>query len=193
MSKRESVLVVVSAVVAVVGLACRSNPDHCLGHPGDNCMNLPDASDAPQSCASDEQCSGAMPVCDVSGSKTCVQCTPAEATQCMGMTPVCGSGDSCRGCVAHSECMSDACLPDGSCSTGSDVAYVDPAGSGSACTQAAPCEDVVAALATGRPFVKFTGATVGSGVTVTDQERDVPGGPWCDAVTRVLRGCDPDG
>jgi hypothetical protein len=64
-------------------------------------------------------------------------------------------------------------LPDGSCSDGSDVAYVDPGGTdNAACTQAMPCTKVASALATMRPYVKLSGTTdeavaVGSGRHVT--------------------------
>jgi hypothetical protein len=90
----------------------------------------------------------------------CVQCTVAEAEACAGTTPICGSNDTCRSCPAHTECPSDVCLPDGSCSDGSDIAYIDPGGSDNAiCTKAMPCTRVAKALATNRPFIKFHGST----------------------------------
>ena len=125
---------------------------------------------APRSCTSSADC--APMVCDVAGSMTCVQCTAAEDEACGGATPACGSDGTCRGCTAHAECDSGACLPDGSCGDDANVAYVDPAGTDNAsCTRAMPCTLVGKALATGRPYVKLTGTT-DEAVTV-DNDRDV--------------------
>src|SRR5579883_2232018 len=89
-------------VVAAVGLGCKSNPQFCAGHPGNNCL-LDSSGDGTQSCSSDQQCSGATPVCDVAGTKTCVQCAGSDDAQCTGTSPVCGSNDACRACEAHVE------------------------------------------------------------------------------------------
>jgi hypothetical protein len=114
--------------------------------------------DAPnEHCTSDQEC--APLVCDLTGPKSCVQCTSVSAAACVGTTPVCGMDEACRACVAHAECASNACLPDGSCGTDATVAYVDPTGPGPDCTRLAPCKKVSDALKTGRPFVKFTGST----------------------------------
>ncbi len=116
--------------------------------------------DGTTGCTSDQSCSGATPVCDLNGSKTCVQCTTTESSACSGTTPICGTDDTCGACTMHSQCASDVCLPDGSCSDGGNVAYVDPAGTDNdTCSKAMPCTKVAKALATAMPFVKFTGTT----------------------------------
>lgn len=133
--------------------------NYCPGVLNDNCLNLDASSDGAQSCTSDHQCTlPGMAVCDVMSSMTCVQCTTSEPAACTGMTPVCGVDDACHGCTAHAQCGSGACLPGGSCGDDTSVAYVDQAGSDNPmCTKAMPCNVVTKALATNRPFVKFTG------------------------------------
>ncbi|MCW5802544.1 MAG: right-handed parallel beta-helix repeat-containing protein [Deltaproteobacteria bacterium] len=108
-------------------------------------------------------------MCDVAGTKTCVQCVaPNEVSACAGSTPVCGDDHACRPCAAHAECTSSACLPEGSCGNDSSVAYVDPTGTDNAmCTQAMPCTSVAKALATNRGFVKLKGTT-DEAVTITN-------------------------
>ena len=143
-------------VVCLCMFGCkRQHSNYCPGALNDNCLNV----DAPvEHCASDQEC--APEVCDLAGSKTCVQCTTQEASACTGTTPVCGTDDACRGCAAHAECGSNACLPDGSCGTDTNVAYVDPLGVDNAmCSKAMPCKKVMAALATNKPYVKFHGVT----------------------------------
>ncbi len=128
------------------------------------------ASDSTTGCTSDQSCSGSTPVCDLSGSKTCVQCTTTESSACSGTTPICGTDDTCGACTMHSQCASDVCLPDGSCSDGGNVAYVDPAGTDNdTCSKAMPCTKVAKALATAMPFVKFTGTT-SEQVTINNQD-----------------------
>ncbi len=126
--------------------------------------------DGTMGCTSDQSCSGSTPVCDLSGSKTCVQCTTTESSACSGTTPICGTDDTCGACTMHSQCASDVCLPDGSCSDGGNVAYVDPAGTDNdTCSMAMPCTKVAKALATAMPFVKFTGTT-SEQVTINNQD-----------------------
>jgi hypothetical protein len=61
--------------------------------------------------------------------------------------------------VAHTDCPSQACLPDGSCGDDSNVAYVDVDGTDNAtCTKLAPCTKIAAdALVTNRPYIKLHG------------------------------------
>jgi hypothetical protein len=172
-------VVKVGLIASVALAAACSNPKYCAGNPDNNCDETRDASgpgsdaaiDAPGPCTDNAACSTtpSTAVCDIAAG-TCVQCTAADSTACTGTTPTCGSDDICRACAAHSECASDVCLPDGSCSSGSDVAYVDPAGTdNTSCTKALPCTKVAKALATARPYVKFHGTT-NDQVTVTDQK-----------------------
>ena len=144
------------------GCASEHNPYFCKGAPLDNCTLIDAGVDGPTHCTMDQQCTLPMAtVCDLSGSMTCVQCTPSEPGSCVGKTPVCAADDACHACTAHAQCGSGACLPDGSCGDDTNVAYVNnPAGSdNNLCTKAMPCTKVAKALATNRPFVKFTGTT----------------------------------
>lgn len=69
----------------------------------------------------------------------------------------------------HSECESNACLPNLDCVEAAKVAYVDPTGmSGSACTQEMPCNSFQAALQTKRPYIKMTG-TFDAHVNISSQ------------------------
>src|SRR5262249_3225128 len=88
----------------------------------------------------------------------------ASRAGCAGASGVCGS--TCRPCVAHTDCASKACLPDGSCAAEADVAYVEAAAPDTMlCSRADPCGHVASALATGRQYVKLSG-TIDEGVTV---------------------------
>jgi hypothetical protein len=150
--------------------ACKTqSSNYCADVPvTHNCLD--DAYVAPDmttGCTGNSSCSGAMPVCNL-GAGTCVQCSGSDANECTGTTPVCGSGDTCEACTAHSQCASDVCKPDGSCSDGTDVAYVAPTGTGSACTQLSPCATVMTALATMRPYLKIAG-TIDEQATINNQ------------------------
>ncbi|MEZ4363392.1 MAG: right-handed parallel beta-helix repeat-containing protein [Kofleriaceae bacterium] len=129
--------------------------------------------DAGMSCSSSADCAGdpGRLACDVSDSKTCVQCTAAEPAACTGRTPVCGAGKSCRACEAHDECSSKLCLPDGSCAAGDKVAYVAPVPVGSAndmCSMDMPCTEVAKALQRGLPYIKIQD-TIDELVSIRDQ------------------------
>lgn len=123
--------------------------------------------DAAQSCSSSsDSCPSQTPVCE-EARKVCVQCTVANAGECKGDTPVCGDDNSCRGCSAHSECSSEACLPSGACAAEAEVAYVQanknsPDGM---CTRAAPCGTVWLGVLSGKPVVKVAPGLVKGGDT----------------------------
>src|SRR4051812_123158 len=96
--------------------------------------------------------------CAACGSSThsipilCVAC-PAEAPTCDA------DAEGCRPCRAHAECLSDACLPDGSCADPASVAFVDSTGQDNlACLSTAPCPRFLEALMTRRPYVRIRGA-----------------------------------
>lgn len=112
-------------------------------------------------------CTGAKTACDTSVGK-CVQCSATDPGSCTGDTPICGSDNTCHACTMHSECSSKACMPDGTCLDTEKIAYVEPAGSGTACTRAMPCASLQAALNLKRPFVKVTG-TVKENVNFDNQ------------------------
>jgi parallel beta helix pectate lyase-like protein len=157
-------------LVVIVVLGCRhDDPYFCENAPHHNCLAL----DAPKGCTVDRDCTAPTAVCDVGATMTCVECTTAEHDACIGNQPVCGNDHTCRSCTAHAECpMSLACLPDGSCGTDANVAYVDPSGTdNNVCSYAMPCTVVAKALAAGKPFVKFQRAT-----GTTDEAVMVKGG-----------------
>jgi parallel beta helix pectate lyase-like protein len=140
------------------------------GNVSETPADAPNNGDGPPqvACTSAEQCPAATPVCDLTQS-VCVQCTATDIGVCAGTTPVCSPDETCRACSAHTECASAACLPDGSCASEADVAYVDAAAAGSAtCTKAAPCNLISAALATTKTIIKVHG-TVDEPVAITDR------------------------
>ena len=164
-----SILSVCVALAWTCALGACKNANYCPGaNPNDNCSER----DARVTrCASSAECSAPTAACEI-GSMTCVQCTAAEAGACTGTTPICGDDHACRGCTAHADCDSRACLPDGSCGDDASVAYVNPAGTDNpSCTQAAPCTRVAGALGTGRPYVKLAGTT--DEAVIVDNGRDV--------------------
>lgn len=70
----------------------------------------------------------------------------------------------------HSQCESRVCLPNNSCGTSVDVAYIDPAGNGTACMRSSPCSSIEAALATRPAYLKFAGTSSSNdGIKFTDQ------------------------
>lgn len=150
-------------LVAVVVIGCTKNSNYCPGaNPDNNCAEIdapgPAIDAPPTGCGSDGECSGATAVCDTS-TRACVACTTSEPGACTGTAPVCKQ-DACVACSSHSDCSSNVCLPDGSCGTDANVAYVDPGGTdNTSCTKATPCTKVAKALATAKPFLKFHGTT----------------------------------
>jgi hypothetical protein len=144
--------------------ACK-NPRYCAGHPDNDCRL--DA--APGSCGSDGDCTSPIGVCDLLGTKTCVECTDSEHDACRGTAPACVD-TRCRPCTMHSQCgMSNVCLPNGSCADPGLVAYVDPTGSDTMeCSLGLPCKKVMSALSTMRPYVKLHGL-FDEAVSILDQ------------------------
>jgi Right handed beta helix region len=148
-----------AAVAAALAGSClyADDPYYCEGMPNDYCQDL--------SCTSSAQCSGEAAVCDLDASGPggttglCVQCTAGEPQACTGTAPICGDDHTCRACLTHADCASAACLPDGACGDDDEVAYVAEGASEAApCTRAAPCGKLARALASGRPFLKVSGA-----------------------------------
>lgn len=152
-------------LVAALCAGCKEQYSNwCENAPNHNCKNL----DADTSCVSNDECAAPKSVCDLSGSKMCVQCiAPDQISACGGTTPACGDDHACRACAGHAECESKVCLPDGSCGDGATVAYVAPTGSGTACTKAMPCGTLAAAIATNKPLVKVGAGLVKDTATTT--------------------------
>lgn len=128
---------------------------------------------------------------------SCVEC--ADATNCpLATAGVCDpQTHACRGCVADDECASRVCNRDaGTCAAVADVLYVELTGTGTACTQAAPCGTLAQALAipgdhtirlgvglhrgtatiSGGRAITLHGAGVGQ--TTLDYFATVPGAPF---------------
>lgn len=173
-----SLVIALASLVATTTMGCdwiygtQIKPGYCQAYPDD--PDCPPQPDAPSGCSSNAQCQSPTGVCDVGGSMACVECLPDQAAACTGTSPVCGGDYACRACSTHAECSSGACLPDGSCGTDSNVAYVDPAGTDNAtCTKAMPCTKVAKSLATLRPFVKFQGTTDAGTTTITIDNQNV--------------------
>lgn len=156
--------------VGLAGAGC----DSLLGkepNPG-YCPSPPCAPDG--GCSANADCtSPGAGVCDVMGTKQCVQCTATEHAACAGDAPVCGIDNTCRACTAHQECDSNACsFATGSCAAETDVAYVSSTGTdNSTCDKSAPCATIAAALMTTRHYVKIH-ATI-DGAVVVDKGRTV--------------------
>ena len=123
----------VFALAMIVVAGCHKDNNFCPGaNPDNSCAEI-DAKVA-NGCSSNATCTAPKVVCDLAGSKTCVQCVvPDDTSACTATSPVCGGDHTCRGCTAHTDCpLSDVCLPDGSCADSNVVAYVAPSGTGTA-------------------------------------------------------------
>jgi Right handed beta helix region len=138
--------------------------------------SFPRAEGAAQSCKVDEDCvfEVGRNVCDTGDFEpVCVECLPGRAEACVGTTPACG-GTSCRACSSHSECASDACLPDGSCALETQVIYLKQGGSGAAginCSKQFPCGTLNTAIGlvdSTRSIIRVTG-TIGVEDTIDNK------------------------
>jgi len=164
-------------VLAVLAAGCmKTSATYCAKNGADDPEHCPPI-DAPgvTTCTSNDDCEGTPStlVCNT-GTQTCVECnvTSAQTSACTVLEPVCGGDDACRGCRAHTECPSEACLPDGSCGSDATVAFVDgQLGGGSECTRAAPCAKLADAMAVSprRPFIKITG-TLDENITIAGRD-----------------------
>jgi hypothetical protein len=134
---------------------------------GDGSPSTPPDVDAPTTCASDNECS--PDVCDIGGTDTCVQCTEEKDAACTGVTPACVD-NTCQPCTSHDQCDSAACLPDGSCASAGDVAYVQMGGSGSECTKMMPCGTLDDGVQANKTIVK-----IAAGLVKDDQVTTIDG------------------
>lgn len=193
LARLASLLAVVTAFAYASGcsfiLGDELSRKYCAAHPADeDCRRtFQDAGE----CTSSSQCSSPRAVCALD-KMLCVQCTAAEHGACVANTPVCGDDDACRKCAAHSECPSNACLPDGSCGDDTNVAYVDPSGTSTTCTKASPCKKVSDALKTSRLYVKLQGTT-NEQVTLNNMNVTLladPGAKLTDTVNGILLKID---
>ena len=162
-------LCIVTLSLMTAMAAChQDNPSYCDDRAYDNCVNRP--GEFP--CSEKADCAGqeGKPACselsEATGTGICVQCTAMDSAACLGATPLCGADNLCRGCGKHTDCASTACLPDGSCAAETMVAYVAATGAGTACTKAAPCGTLTAAIAKAQAYVKVAA----SGAAITDTQ-----------------------
>jgi hypothetical protein len=119
-------------------------------------------------CAGNLECPITAPVCSTSGcgacgnssecmdrdktkqchlpDGTCVECRNDSQDCTTAAAPVCDN-TVCRGCRKDAECA-DICDTDtGRCVPTDDILYVSMGGTGTACTQSAPCGSIVTAVA----------------------------------------------
>ncbi|HEY5933808.1 MAG TPA: right-handed parallel beta-helix repeat-containing protein [Kofleriaceae bacterium] len=145
-----SLAVVVAAALAP-GCSKRSEK-FCLMNPADDRCDPTDGGDVP--CDDQNPCTTG--VCQ---NNVCVECTEADASECVDDKPVCNTATNrCEPCSQHNECDSRACLPTGACGTDSNVAYVSSTGATNGmCSFAMPCPTVLEGLARGRDYVKISG------------------------------------
>jgi hypothetical protein len=165
--------------VIALALVCgcsKDNANYCANAPEHNCSLLDSGGggDSPQGCQAQAECTNAAaPVCDL-GKHECVACNSDYTNTCPSAAPVCDTAnEACRKCVTHGECGSPgACLPDGSCGTDANVAWVAQAGADTGtCTHDAPCATITHALLQGKTFIKVAGMisdqpTIQSAVTI---------------------------
>lgn len=155
-------------VVPLLVLAgCRmESKAFCQAHPGiDGCPG--DATNG-GACSGDGDCTmQGFRVCDTNlDHGTCVECTDGSRDACPATRPLCIS-DSCQPCTQHAQCPSHVCLPDGSCADAGQVAYVRPGGTGTTCTDAAPCGKLADGVKA-KPIVKIEGAIADDKPTTID-------------------------
>lgn len=156
----------VLGAVTLVGLVACEYP-RLLRDAPDGGPSGPDSSGT-ITCSASTDCanSSGTPVCDTAlDGGTCVQCTAADNHACEG--EVC-KNDTCQLCTQHADCASHACLADGTCARADQVAYVRPTGSGTVCTDAAPCSTINNALTTNKPVIKVEGTITDSAATLID-------------------------
>ena len=130
----------VLVALALVAGCERKSALYCQKNPNDleNCpISDSSQSDSPIGCGSDGDCPAKDPICD-------------QTTHV------------CTGCATHADCVSQVCLPNGTCGSDTDVLYVAQGGvDQGTCTLAAPCATITYALTkvtTARPFIKVSGA-----------------------------------
>ncbi len=142
-------------------------------------------------CGSDADCGGNTPYCAASGA--CVACV-SDAMCKTESAPVCdGSANTCRGCVADSECASGICLEsNGTCADASAAVFVTSSGSDSGtCTQASPCATLGYAagqMSGAKNVLKILGNTYSVVATAT---LNVTG--FVDGAPTVITGDGSDG
>ncbi len=115
-------------------------------------------------CDDDPVCGEVDPSAPYCDADACHVCSPRANAGCGfdSTTPICDEADyTCRGCTEHAECISQTCLPDGSCADADTVAYVSPTGSGDCTSPAGACNitKAVAELGGARTIIRLLPGT----------------------------------
>lgn len=176
-------LVVVVGLVAASG-CMKQSEKYCAMHPEDT-VNCPDGGgDGGMACVGDSDCLAidpTRPVC--TADRRCAECTVDDAALCTEGR-VCTAENTCGDCTRHDQCASAVCQANGRCADEAMVAYVSPAGGGSDCTKAMPCDDLVVAEGKVTPIIKVSGTvTNSSDVVFSDRSTTIYGDPGA-AITR---------
>jgi hypothetical protein len=185
--------VLIIALVAAAG--CKKQSElYCDMHPGDreNCGYLDAGIDARPTCMTNEDCvatSPNAPWCEPTA-RVCVECYDATHCAANAIDKLCDLQTfSCASCVVHSDCASEACLPEGGgCGDELNVAYVDPTAGvdNKFCTLLLKCKTVKAALATGKLFIKLQG-TIDEAIVVDARAVTFLGAPGT-VIKRSMNG-----
>lgn len=99
---------------------------------------------------------------------------------CLGSALLAACAHDEASCSAPAACASMACLSDDLCVDEEAVAYVQPGGTGTACTQAEPCGTLRDGLAADRPYIKLVAdgsPLVADEQTVIDRDVTIFGEP----------------
>lgn len=152
------------AAVLLLAGCMKTSEKYCQLHAAEDPENCPVDASIGGACLGDPDCAGmaGTPACDTT-KHVCVPCV--TNAHCANPAPVCGTDQTCGICRAHTDCASLVCEVDGQCASEADVAYVDPTGSGSMCTKAAPCANVDAAEKKNRRIIKVDGGTIFDNLT----------------------------
>jgi hypothetical protein len=152
-----SLRITVLLLLAVAGCQTRS-AKFCAANPDDPACGGSGDDGSDSNTGGCGECTAPKPLCDMNNQ--CAQCLTSPDCDPGGTAPVCEQ-EVCRGCTAHTDCPSSACLPDGSCGTDTNVAYVDPVNGVDAgnkdCDHASPCKTIGAAIASKKTIIKLTG------------------------------------
>ena len=188
---------------------CDDPGDHGPAH---TCIPDPSA----PGCESSLECTTPVrPVCDLDDTGTCVGCSSANdctrfteerlcnpdtraCVECVTSldcattnAPICDGDGTCTGCTSDAQCPSNVCDEGvGTCVLDADIIYVDPTGSGTACTSTTPCATLaagVAAITPSRRYLKIAPASYAESVTLDGKNATLigPGASIVPAVTGV--------
>lgn len=115
-------------------------------------------------CTKDSSCTDPKKAFCFVEASICVPCiTQGSNNECFDRL-ICTGQRTCVACETDDECIGDTaeeetvCLRSGGCAKQSDVAYVSADGmNNTTCLEGAPCNSLLAALATNRPYIRLRG------------------------------------